>query len=243
MQSETLKELATALSAAQAEFSAVPKESANPFFKSKYADLATVVQVATPVLTKHGLSISQHISNEAGVDTLTTYLLHSSGEYIANSMVLHLPKSDPQGQGSAVTYGRRYAYMAVLGLVADNDDDGNAASNPKGVQQARQAVTQAKKETYAPPVPTKSNSPRMEIESDSRWAVIVEGHEADPSQGFLKDLVAKGREFGKLSDKQLGAGFNAARKVLDSGKRGGQTKALTDAFPGAVEYAAGEEPF
>ena len=73
MQSETLKELATALSAAQAEFSAVPKESANPFFKSKYADLATVVQVATPVLTKHGLSISQHISNEAGVDTPVSY--------------------------------------------------------------------------------------------------------------------------------------------------------------------------
>lgn len=228
MQSESLTKLATALSAAQAEFSAVPKESANPFFKSKYADLATVVQVATPVLTKHGLSISQHISNDDGLDTMTTYLLHTSGEYIAHSMRLHLTKDDAQGQGSAVTYARRYSYMATLGLVADNDDDGNAASapakgNPTAVRQVKADVQQAK-----------STSPQVGIEGDSRWTVILEGAAADPTNGFLNDLAAKGKQYGKLSDKQLGAGFNAARKALDTAPRKGAATPVEDAFPGAT---------
>ena len=139
--SQEINELASALVAAQAEFSAVPKGSNNPFFKSKYAALPDVVASASPVLAKHGLAVTQSISFDVSgdghlVDTLTTTLLHKSGQYLENQMVLHLPKQDPQGQGSAVTYARRYAYMAILGLVADDDDDGNAASRPK-VQQAK----------------------------------------------------------------------------------------------------------
>jgi hypothetical protein len=136
--SPEINELASALAAAQAEFSAVPKGSANPFFKSKYAALPDVVAHAAPVLAKHGLAVTQSISFVVGmaqgqnpIDTLTTTLLHKSGQYIENEMLLHLPKQDPQGQGSAVTYARRYSYMAILGLVADDDDDGNAASRPK----------------------------------------------------------------------------------------------------------------
>jgi len=127
MLSESINELASALVKAQAEFGAVPKGSVNPFFKSKYAALPDVVQHATPILTKHGLAVSQFIDSE---DTMTTYLLHSSGQFIAHTMTMHLVKSDPQAQGSAVTYARRYAYMAVLGLVADEDDDGNAGTRP-----------------------------------------------------------------------------------------------------------------
>ena len=135
--SNEINEIATALVAAQAEFSAVPKGSVNPFFKSKYAALPDVVAHAAPVLAKHGLSVTQSISFVVGMcegqtplDTLTTTLLHKSGQYIENEMLLHLSKQDPQGQGSAVTYARRYSYMAILGLVADDDDDGNAASSP-----------------------------------------------------------------------------------------------------------------
>ena len=129
MNSEEINELAAALVLAQAEFGAVPKGSTNPFFKSKYAALPEVVQHASPVLSKHGLAISQHIcTNDNGDDLLLTYLLHRSGQFIAYSMKLHLVKDDPQAQGSAVTYARRYSYMSVLGLVADEDDDGNRAT-------------------------------------------------------------------------------------------------------------------
>lgn len=132
-QSHEINELAAALVAAQAEFAAVPKGSVNPFFKSKYAALPDVVASASPVLAKHGLAISQFITmNEpinGGVnDALTTYLIHQSGQYISHTMRLHLVKDDPQAQGSAVTYARRYSYMSALGLVADVDDDGNAGS-------------------------------------------------------------------------------------------------------------------
>jgi len=136
--SKEINELATALVAAQAEFSAVPKGSTNPFFKSKYAALPDVVAHAAPVLARNGLAVTQSISfgismaqGQLPFDTLTTTLMHKSGQYIENEMLLHLPKQDPQGQGSAVTYARRYSYMAILGLVADDDDDGNAASRSK----------------------------------------------------------------------------------------------------------------
>jgi len=153
MNSPEINELAAALVAAQAEFSAVPKGSTNPFFKSKYAALPDVVQHAGPVLAKNGLAISQHITqDESGSDALLTYLLHKSGQFIAYAMKLHMVKDDPQAQGSAVTYARRYAYMSALGLVADDDDDGNAASRknaPKPQAKAAPELTEGQKEVRA----------------------------------------------------------------------------------------------
>ena len=132
MQSNEINELATALVAAQAEFSAVPKGSTNPFFKSKYAALPDVVASASPVLAKHGLAVSQHVTtNEQGADMLITYVLHTSGQFIAHGMMLHMVKDDPQAQGSAISYARRYSYMSCLGLVADLDDDANLATKAK----------------------------------------------------------------------------------------------------------------
>jgi hypothetical protein len=127
--SDQLDALATALSAAQGEFEAVAKDSKNPFFKSTYAALPTVVQAASPILATHGLAVTQLLGHDVQGDTLTTVLLHKSGQFISDTMHLRPVKDDPQAQGSATTYGRRYAYMAALGLVADEDDDGNAGSS------------------------------------------------------------------------------------------------------------------
>lgn len=131
MKSETIELLAAALVKAQGEFPTVTKDSENPFFKSKYADLATVTKAAQPVLTKNGLAVTQFVSHDGnGGSLLKTYLLHESGQYICDEMPLLMPKGTPQDQGSAITYAKRYSYMAVLGLVADEDDDGNKASKP-----------------------------------------------------------------------------------------------------------------
>jgi hypothetical protein len=132
--SESIDALAAALTAAQGEFEAVAKGAENPFFKSKYADLPSVVRAATPVLAKNQLAVTQLLGLEDGTDTLTTVLTHSSGQFIAGTQRLLLVKADPQGQGSAITYARRYGYMAVLGLVADEDDDGNAAAKASSKQ-------------------------------------------------------------------------------------------------------------
>jgi hypothetical protein len=126
-QSNDVNHLAAALVAFQAEMGTVPKESVNPFFKSTYADLAACVKAATPLATTHGIAVTQHI----GMGYLTTRLWHASGQWIEEDAELAPIKDhDPQAQGSAITYMRRYAYCAALGIVADKDDDGNAASKP-----------------------------------------------------------------------------------------------------------------
>ena len=126
--SESIADLAKALAAAQGEFQAVPREADNPFFKSKYADLPSVVMAASPILSKHGLSVSQLPDFDGTHDLLTTTIMHESGQWLEASARLHLLKSDPQAQGSATTYMRRYAFAGGVGIVTEADDDAEAAS-------------------------------------------------------------------------------------------------------------------
>ena len=132
--SESIKEIAAALLAFQSEVDKVKKDGTNPFFKSKYATLENVIDTAGSALTANGLSYSQFPDG----DGLYTIVMHTSGEWIGAHASLELKGHTPQDQGSAITYMRRYALSAALGL-ATEDDDGNAA-------------TQAVK---AKPVPTK----------------------------------------------------------------------------------------
>ena len=134
-QSDSIKELATALYKVQGELTYAKKDSANPFFKSRYADLESVWDACRDLLASNGLSVSQFPGSYCEIDksmSLTTILLHESGEWISNEMTLPVSKVDPQGAGSAITYMRRYALAAVVGVV-QADDDANAATNPKSV--------------------------------------------------------------------------------------------------------------
>jgi hypothetical protein len=129
IQSPTINALAEALLTAQGALKPALKDSTNPHFKSKYADLQSVWEAARPALQKSGLSVTQTFANTNGeVVTVVTTLLHKSGEWIRSELTLKPSKPDPQGIGSAITYGRRYGLSAILGIVADEDDDGNAAS-------------------------------------------------------------------------------------------------------------------
>lgn len=125
--SESVKSLAEALSKAQGELENAAKSSLNPHFQSKYADLAGLLNVARPVLSKHGLAVLQHPTFEDGKVSVTTILLHSSGEWYKSTLSSPVSKSDAQGIGSATTYCRRYALAAIIGI-AQEDDDGNAAT-------------------------------------------------------------------------------------------------------------------
>lgn len=127
--SETITELAKAMSAVQLELKPAVKDANNPFFKSKYADLNSVWDSCRELLGKYGLAVIQ--GNSVGLDNtviVETVLTHSSGQWIQSELALPLAKSDPQGVGSAITYGRRYGLAAMIGIVADEDDDGNGAS-------------------------------------------------------------------------------------------------------------------
>lgn len=139
--SDDLKILATALSEFQKDVPPVLKDATNPHFQSKFASLASIVHAATPALAVQGLSVVQLPSGDTENPTLVTLLLHVSGQYIESEAPLFLDKSNSQGLGSAVTYMRRYAYCAALGIVADEDDDGEAASKTPRTR-ARSTPTQ-----------------------------------------------------------------------------------------------------
>ena len=126
--SESIKELATALSKAQGSFDHAKKDVENGFFKSKYADLASVIDAAKKPLADNGLSVAQVVDmSEAGDLVLETILMHTSGEFIGGRYPIRPVKTDPQSVGSAITYARRYAFSSITGIAAD-DDDGNGAS-------------------------------------------------------------------------------------------------------------------
>lgn len=123
------KTLLEAFLAVQAEAPAIQKSKINPAFKSKYVSLDTLMETVMPILNAHGLIWVTLPCRDEGEPALNYRLVHvTTGEAVQGTMPLMLAKTDPQGQGSAITYSRRYSLMAVLGLVADEDDDGNSAS-------------------------------------------------------------------------------------------------------------------
>lgn len=127
-----MKELSAALVAAQAEMPAIEKNATNPHFKNKFASLDNIIEKTRPVLNKHGLSIQQFPSlTELGAPTLVTRITHVSGESLEYAAPLFLQGQDMQKYGAALTYARRYAWAAALGIANDEDDDGNHASEPR----------------------------------------------------------------------------------------------------------------
>lgn len=129
--SDSIKELATALAKAQAEIKGAVKDATNPHFRSKYADLSSVVEAIRMPLAKHQLAYVQLTipsdKNEVQVETI---LMHASGEWVSGIIAVPVAKNDAQGFGSALTYARRYGLSAAVG-VAPEDDDGNAAAAAK----------------------------------------------------------------------------------------------------------------
>lgn len=122
--SENINELATALAKAQSEMDGAVKDSQNSFFKSKYADLASVMDNLKKPFAKYGLSYVQSSKvTENGNLVLVTVLMHVSGQWISGEYPVKGIKDDPQGLGSATSYARRYALSAMCG-VAQVDDDG-----------------------------------------------------------------------------------------------------------------------
>lgn len=135
---EENSEFFDAFLAMQAELPVIAKNAENSHFHNKFADLATIVTTVRPILAKHGFVIIQQpgIRVGNGDPILSTILRHKSGYEMRSEMLLCLAKNDPQGQGSALTYARRYALSTILGIVTDEDDDGNAASGTSTPQGA-----------------------------------------------------------------------------------------------------------
>lgn len=168
--SQTIGELAAALAKFQGEVESVKKDGSNPFFKSKYATLENVIATIRGPLKDNDLSFSQFPTGE---NELATILMHKSGEYIKATSKMNPKDNSPQSQGSAITYLRRYALSAVLGIATEDDDDGNAASKapakPKMVPyQVKRAVPAHDDEAQG------KRSVEQFLEMDEIYAVLKE---------------------------------------------------------------------
>lgn len=131
--SDSIAELASALAKAQGQIKGAVKDSENPFFKSRYADLASVWDACRKPLSDNALSVIQLTKADENGVTVTTILAHASGQWIEEALTLPLKEQTPQAVGSALTYGRRYGLSAMVGI-APEDDDAEAATAPTRTQ-------------------------------------------------------------------------------------------------------------
>lgn len=174
VQGNNLGKIATALAKAQSEMEAASKDKKNPFFKSNYADLASVFNACRAALNNNGIAISQPIETRGERMFVVTLLIHGeSGEFIRSEMMLP-NQLDPQKIGSAITYFRRYSLMSVAGVATD-DDDGNEASR------------QAKMHTHVnrnKPQPPKVD-PEAQKKAQQEFAALLKDQPKDTLQKAL----------------------------------------------------------
>jgi len=145
--SESVGKLADALSKAQGQMRGAVKDSSNPFFKSKYADLASVIEAFREPFSANGLALVQ-IPGKIGLEvSVETLLIHSSGEWISGKIAVKPAKDDAQGLGSVITYLRRYSAAAYAGL-AQVDDDGEAAVGRETTDRPKVSIDKKAKEEF-----------------------------------------------------------------------------------------------
>ena len=165
--SEKIDALAGALAKAQAEMGGAVKDAANPFFKSKYADLASVRDACLPALTKHELCVIQGPSAAGSTVAVETMLAHSSGQWIRETLTATAKDESPQAIGSTITYLRRYGLQSIAG-VAPEDDDGEAAQGRQAPQHAQRSSGNGHAKKPDPPPPAVSDP----ITSDQRDVLL-----------------------------------------------------------------------
>jgi hypothetical protein len=188
--SESIGKIAEALAAFQAEVKDPARDKDNPYFKSKYVAIDGLLAAVRPILAKHGLSVIQSTGGNGQDISVTTEILHTSGEWIrTDALVLKAVKADPQGAGSAVTYGRRYSLSAALGVAWDDDDDGNAASTPP------------KAEKKAAPKAKTKEAPKAPRKVDSLLAIAAAAKEIGVTNDDIKEVMR--RHYNKETSSEL----------------------------------------
>jgi len=188
---------------AQKAMGDVLKTATNPAFKSKYADLAAVVEAVLPALHKNGFGLMQPPHSDGGLVEVETVLLHESGGFIRSVLGLRPSKSDPQGVGSAITYARRYALQGLAGI-APEDDDGNAASGPR--QTAQKPAQQSEQPKGPPTLSERADRLEITLKEVKTRADLDKAFKL--ASGLLADLDAKDPE--RLADIE---GLRAAREL------------------------------
>lgn len=186
-----MSKLAAALVAFQAECPVVPFDSLNPHFKSRYASLAAIHRVIAPLLAKHGLAVMQFPASGDGTAGCITRVMHASGESIEHVFLVPLTKLDPQGACSAVTYARRYGLSGALGLVTDEDDDGEAAQG-RAAAVARPNSQPKPREAKATPAMAPANREKLKFAARQRMKELTDDSGTAVDMMRILQSVAEG---------------------------------------------------
>lgn len=209
--SESIASLAAALAKAQASMRCALRDSENPHFRSKYADLQSVWEAAREPLAKNGLSVVQVPgTTERGV-SVETLLLHESGEYIGGTVEIPLAKMDAQALGSGLTYARRYGLAAVVGIAPGDDDDAESAvGRPHPGAQNRPTINErTPTHTSAPPsnrgseLHERIRGSLRQIYGDDKQAALSEVERLTSFTGKDGTPVAGVKDYTRLSGKRL----------------------------------------
>ena len=225
--SESIGKIAEALAEFQAEVKDPARDKDNPYFKSKYVAIDGLLAAVRPILAKHGLSVIQSTGGNGQDISVTTEILHTSGEWIrTDALVLKAVKADPQGAGSAVTYGRRYSLSAALGVAWDDDDDGNAASTPPKAEKPK-----AEPKAKAKPAP-KVDALTMALaetrqKAEETWGNKFYVEKAPRKVDSLRAIAATAKE--------LGASNDDIKEVMKRHYNKGASNELTDAEAAEME--------
>lgn len=208
--SADINELAKALAAAQGEYDKATKDSVNPHFKASYAGLASVTNACRPALTKHGIAVVQRLSSKQASVTVSTMLVHSSGQWVSDELTVPVSKADAQGFVAACTYARRASLAAMTGI-APEDDDGNEASghSPQAVHQQAQRQAEARKPQ---PKPSAPREPGDDVPDDNV--------KVPDSVGFRTGVIwpsgfQKGKDLAEMTDKQLSGSLDYCLKNIE----------------------------
>ena len=180
--SESVAKVMGAFVAAQADLPDVPKkhEAQAGQRRYAYADLGDIVKAVRPVLAKHGLAFTQQVGQADGCVTITTTIMHASGEWFGGGSLALASGDSAQSVGSAITYGKRYALSAVLGLVAEDDDDGASASASPAPRQRAQA-----------PAPKAATGVITEAQIAALWTIAGERCKRFDDPSITRETIAR----------------------------------------------------
>ncbi|MBV8781907.1 MAG: ERF family protein [Phycisphaerae bacterium] len=195
--SESVAAIAPAFVSAQAKVMPAAKDSENPHFRSKYADLASVMHACKDALNENGIGVIQSPAPADGTRLkLETRLIHKSGEWFSGTMEMPLVKSDPQAYGSSLTYARRYALAAMVGVCPEDDDangampePGNTRGQRKDNPPSRQSAQSQKK--AAPSAPQMSDEQYAEFERDLPDIFSTQGFDKESQERAIAAVCKK----------------------------------------------------
>lgn len=213
--SDTIGAIAGALAKAQAEIQHAAKDATNPHFQSNYADLASVWEACRAQLSKNAVAVTQAPEADGNKVTVTTILLHASGEWLRSALTMTARDASPQSIGSAITYGRRYGLASMVG-VAPDDDDGEAAQPRKGDKPA------ARTDSAPRPQAAKANGtdapttgPDRVISEAQQKRFFAISREKEWTKDDVKKLLGK---YGYASSKDIRvADYNKLVESLETG--------------------------